>query len=55
VVHDNVYVATPQYIYSFDLTAWGWIHILLGALARVSNDHGFVALIMMLGFAGSWP
>jgi hypothetical protein len=24
-------------------------------LARVSNDHGFVALIMMLGFAGSWP
>jgi len=27
----------------------GWL------LARVSNDHGFVALIMMLGFAGSWP
>ena len=25
------------------------------ALARVSNDHGFVALIMMLGFAGWWP
>jgi hypothetical protein len=24
-------------------------------LARVSNDHGFVALIMMLGFAGWWP
>jgi hypothetical protein len=23
LVHDNVYVATPQYIYSFDLTAWG--------------------------------
>jgi hypothetical protein len=38
VVHDNVYVATPQYIYSFDLTAWGWIHILLGVLARVSKD-----------------
>ena len=25
------------------------------ALARVSNDHGFVALIMMVGFAGWWP
>ena len=24
-------------------------------LARVSNDHGFVALIMTVGFAGSWP
>jgi hypothetical protein len=26
VVHDNAYLATPQYTYSFDLTAWGWIH-----------------------------
>jgi hypothetical protein len=30
LVHDNVYVATPQYIYSFDLTARGWVHLLLG-------------------------
>jgi len=37
VVHDNVYVATPQYIYSFDLTAWGWIHILLGVLLIVAG------------------
>ena len=37
VVHDDVYVATPQYIYSFDLTAWGWIHILLGVLLIVAG------------------
>ena len=30
LVNDEVYVATPGYIYSFDLTGWGWIHILLG-------------------------
>jgi len=36
VVHDDVYLATPQYIYSFDLTAWGWIHILLGVLLIVA-------------------
>jgi len=41
VVHDNVYVATPQYIYSFDLTAWGWIHMLLGVLEIVA---GFAVL-----------
>ena len=41
VVHDNVYVATPQYIYSFDLTAWGWLHILLGVLEIVA---GFAVL-----------
>jgi len=27
-VNDKVYVSTPGYIYSFDLTGWGWIHIL---------------------------
>ena len=32
LVHDNVYVTTPQYIYSLDLTGWGWIHLLLGIL-----------------------
>jgi hypothetical protein len=30
IANDQVYVATPQYIYRFDLTAWGWIHLLLG-------------------------
>jgi len=33
LVHDNVYVTTPQYIYSLDLTGWGWIHLLIGAAA----------------------
>jgi hypothetical protein len=35
VVRDNVYVATPEYIYSFDLTGWGWLHLLLGILVAV--------------------
>jgi hypothetical protein len=32
LANDNVYVTTPQYIYAFDLTGWGWIHLLLGAV-----------------------
>lgn len=32
LANDKVYVTTPGYIYSFDLTAWGWIHLLLGIL-----------------------
>ena len=32
LAHDNVYVTTPEYIYSLDLTGWGWIHLLLGIL-----------------------
>jgi hypothetical protein len=34
---DVVYVATPQYIYSFDLTAWGWVHLILGILVTVTG------------------
>jgi hypothetical protein len=32
LVHDEVYVNTPQYTYSFDLTVWGWIQLLVGIL-----------------------
>src|SRR3954453_20462373 len=30
IVHDQYLVVAPRYIYSFDLTAWGWIHLLIG-------------------------
>jgi hypothetical protein len=35
LVRDTVFVATPEYIYSFDLTGWGWLHLLLGILVAV--------------------
>ncbi|MDN5750087.1 MAG: hypothetical protein L0H64_16500 [Pseudonocardia sp.] len=27
---NEVYLATPRYVFAFDLTTWGWIHLLLG-------------------------
>jgi uncharacterized membrane protein HdeD (DUF308 family) len=35
--NDKVYVSTPQYLYAFDLTAWGWIHLLLGVLVGLAG------------------
>jgi hypothetical protein len=32
VLRDEVYVTTPRYIYQFDLTWWGWTHLVLGAV-----------------------
>jgi hypothetical protein len=32
IVGDEVYVTTPEYVYSFDITGWGWIHLGLGVL-----------------------
>jgi hypothetical protein len=34
---DTVYVTTPEYVYSFDLTAWGWIHLLMGVLVLLAG------------------
>jgi len=32
LVHDKLIVVTPDYVYRFNTTAWGWIHIVLGVL-----------------------
>ncbi|MBB1259983.1 DUF7144 family membrane protein [Streptomyces alkaliterrae] len=33
IAEDDVFVATPDYVFQFDLTGWGWMHLILGALA----------------------
>jgi hypothetical protein len=32
VLKDDVYVTTRDYVYQFDLTTWGWVHLIIGAL-----------------------
>jgi len=32
VANDELYAQTEQYLYELDLTAWGWVHIVLGVL-----------------------
>jgi hypothetical protein len=32
LVNDEFFVVTQQWIFQFDLTAWGWIHLVLGGL-----------------------
>ncbi|WP_336087917.1 DUF7144 family membrane protein [Nocardia sp. SSK8] len=33
VAKDDLIVVGPEYSYQFDLTAWGWWHIVIGAIA----------------------
>ena len=35
VAEDEVFVLGIEYVYKFDLTTWGWIHIVLGALVAI--------------------
>jgi hypothetical protein len=49
LVHDELYVGTPNYIFAFDLTGWGWVHLLLGVAVAVAG----VAVIRGLAW-GRW-
>ncbi len=42
VLQDDFYVATKNYVFDFDATAWGWIHLIVGVvLALVSAITNF--------------
>jgi hypothetical protein len=33
IAEDDVFVTTRNYVFAFDLTGWGWIHLILGVVA----------------------
>ena len=37
LLNDDFYAVTPNYVFSFDLTTWGWIHMLLGLLVLAAG------------------
>ena len=44
ILADKIFVSTPQYVYAFDLTGWGWVHLILGlgmiALGLLTTRRG---------------
>lgn len=34
---DAVFVTTPSYVFQFDLTGWGWLHLSLGIVAVLAS------------------
>lgn len=35
IARNDVFVTTPDYVFQFDLTGWGWVHLILGAIAVI--------------------
>ncbi|OIJ68060.1 DUF7144 family membrane protein [Streptomyces mangrovisoli] len=35
IAKDDVFVATNGYVFQYDLTGWGWVNLILGAVAVV--------------------
>ena len=37
IVDDNFYVATKEYVFQFDRTTWGWIHLVFGIVVFLAG------------------
>jgi hypothetical protein len=37
VSNDTFYVTTRNYLFQFDATTWGWIHLILGVLVAFAG------------------
>ncbi|MEU6094405.1 hypothetical protein [Streptomyces sp. NPDC047079] len=37
IAMNDVYARVGNYVYGFSLTAWGWIHVIIGALVAVTG------------------
>ena len=37
LVSDELYVVTPEYLFQFDTTTWGWVHLLIGVIVLAAG------------------
>ncbi|MET8130563.1 hypothetical protein ABZV24_01000 [Streptomyces sp. NPDC005251] len=56
IANDDVFVSTPNYVFKFDLTSWGWIQLVLGVIAMAVSVGLFSratwARVVAIGIAG---
>ena len=37
LARNEIFVATPRYLFAFDLTTWGWIQVILGVIVLAAG------------------
>lgn len=45
VINDTFYVKGEEYLFQFDVTTWGWIHMLLGAVLALAGFGLFAGAV----------
>ena len=45
LANDTFYAVTPDYIFKFDVTTWGWIHLILGVVILVAGFYLFTGAV----------
>jgi hypothetical protein len=39
ILDDEFYVATRKYVFEFDTTTWGWIHLIVGVIVALAGGY----------------
>lgn len=47
---NDFFVTTPRYLFQFNVSAWGWIHLILGAVVAVAGYFIFTGNVVARGF-----
>jgi hypothetical protein len=45
IANDEFFVVTPDYIFQFDATTWGWIHVIMGIVILLAGFYLFSAAV----------
>ena len=46
ILDDDFYVKTREYVFQFDATTWGWIHLILGIVVAVAGAYLFTGSVI---------
>ena len=45
LINDEFFVATPNYLFRFDATSWGWVHLVVGVLVFAAGIALFTGAV----------
>jgi hypothetical protein len=51
IAKDDIYVGVPNYVFKFDTTAWGWIHLFVGLGVAVTGYFVLTGAVWARGVA----
>jgi hypothetical protein len=51
IAKDNLYLSTPNYLFQFNVTAWGWIHLIIGIIVTLVGLFLFTGSVVARGIA----
>lgn len=41
LLNDTFYIVLPEYVLTFDITTWGWVHLILGVIVALAGGALF--------------